>query len=49
MIDAQTLLRDEDMAYAIDVRRKLHQEPEVGFDLPKTCAFVRGSKMVHLL
>lgn len=29
-------------AYAVELRRKLHQCPEIGFDLPKTLAIVKG-------
>ncbi len=29
------------MSYVIDIRRELHQYPEIGFDLPKTLALVR--------
>ena len=28
-------------AYAISLRRELHQYPEIGFDLPRTLALVR--------
>ncbi len=29
------------MSYVIDIRRQLHQYPEIGFELPKTLALVR--------
>lgn len=28
-------------AYAVALRRELHQYPEIGFDLPRTLALVR--------
>ncbi len=30
------------MDYIVETRRKLHEYPEIGFDLPRTLAFVRG-------
>lgn len=33
---------DDLHAYAVRVRRVLHEHPEVGFDLENTCAYVKG-------
>ncbi len=30
------------MSYVVDIRRKLHQYPEIGFELPRTLALVRS-------
>lgn len=37
---ATTLVTAEDLQYCIDIRRKLHRRPELGFDLPETQALV---------
>ena len=41
MITANDLIRNEDLEYAISIRRELHRNPELGFDLPKTVALVK--------
>lgn len=35
------MLQENTFSYAVKMRRELHQVPEIGFDLPKTCAIVR--------
>ena len=37
---AHELLTAEDLQYCIDIRRKIHRRPELGFDLPETTALV---------
>ena len=37
---AHELLTAEDLQYCIDIRRKIHRRPELGFDLPETSALV---------
>ena len=37
---AKNLITKEDVAYCVEIRRKLHRRPEVGFDLPETQALV---------
>lgn len=39
---AKDLLTKEDVQYCVEIRRKLHRRPEVGFDLPETAALVKG-------
>ena len=34
-------ITEELYQYVVDIRRKLHRRPEIGFDLPKTCEVVR--------
>lgn len=36
------MLQKDTFEYAVKIRRQLHQWPEVGFDLPKTLALVKG-------
>ena len=35
-------ISEELFQYVVDIRRKIHRHPETGFDLPVTCALVRG-------
>ena len=39
---AKSYLTEEDIQYCVDIRRKLHRRPEVGFDLPETAALVKA-------
>lgn len=39
-MDARTLLTEEDLAYCVAIRRRIHRHPELGFDLPRTQALV---------
>lgn len=36
------MLQNDTFAYMVQMRRQLHQFPEIGFDLPKTLALVKG-------
>lgn len=38
---ALDLITDTDLQYAINIRRTIHQHPEIGFDLPNTSALVK--------
>ena len=38
---ATKLFTDEDFQYCVDIRRTIHQHPELGYDLPKTSALVK--------
>lgn len=40
MMFAQDKVTDSDVTYAVQVRRHLHQHPEIGFDLDDTAAYV---------
>ena len=39
-MNAKMLITPEDLRYCVDIRRRLHRRPEVGFDLPETSALV---------
>jgi len=39
-MDIKTL--EEIFSYTVDIRRQLHQYPEIGFDLEKTVALVKS-------
>ncbi len=41
-MDVKNLWTEKHMAYCVDVRRRLHRMPELGFDLPQTTALVRS-------
>lgn len=41
MITAKDLIGNEDLEYAVSIRRELHRNPELGFDLPQTVALVK--------
>ena len=41
-MNIKDLITKEDVAYCVDIRRRLHRRPEVGFDLPETQALVIG-------
>lgn len=38
---ATDYVTNDDLAYAISIRREIHKKPEIGFDLPNTAALVR--------
>lgn len=44
---ATDLLTAEDLSYCIDIRRKIHRHPELGFDLPVTTALV-GAELENM-
>ena len=39
---AKDIITQEDVQYCVDIRRRLHRRPEVGFDLPETAALVKS-------
>ena len=41
-MNASDLFLPEDLDYMIRMRRTIHEYPEIGFDLPRTTALVRG-------
>jgi len=38
---AKDIITQEDVQYCVDIRRRLHRRPELGFDLPETAALVK--------
>ena len=38
---ALDLITNEDLAYAVSIRREIHRHPELGFDLPNTVSIVK--------